>query len=201
MFTSFDEKVFRQAIKDKDYLRLKVNTASSILNDPTFEREEITEVLKILREEVPEIFEEYVELDYEEHPERSAWDKRYFTKLTYWFQKNFAEERLEHMKEVGRVVHEDTAREYAESMALKKRLEAARHSQAKDVQPQKKQAKKHTKTTPEVSQDSPVTHSSTSERKPQEKKAETENFPMTGAILAVVALVIVGILLFKFLVK
>lgn len=95
MFTSFDENVFRQAIKDKDYLCLKVNTVSSMLDDPTFERGETMKVLQILSEQVPEIFEDYVELDYEERLEPCDWDKRYFTKLTYWFQENFSKERVE----------------------------------------------------------------------------------------------------------
>ena len=199
MFTSFDEKVFRQAIKDKDYLCLKVNTTSSILNDPTFERGETKEVLKILREEVPEIFEEYDEKGYEERLERSAWTKSYFTKLTYWFEENFAEERLKHIEEVGKVVHEDTAREYSESMALRNTPKTTSHSQTKAVQPQKKQTKLQTKTAPENLPGGSVPCTPTSERKPQEKK--TGNFSMAGVILAVVALVLVGILLFKVLVK
>lgn len=112
MFTSFDEKVFWKAIEEKDYVRLKVNTVSSMLNDPTFARGETMKVLEILKEKVPEIFEEEITLDYEERLKPSEWDKRYFTKLTYWFQENFAESRVEYIKKVGRVVHEDTARKY-----------------------------------------------------------------------------------------
>ena len=40
MFTSFDENRFRQAIIDKNYLRLKVNAVSALNYDPTFERGE-----------------------------------------------------------------------------------------------------------------------------------------------------------------
>lgn len=164
MFISFDENVFRQAIKAKDYQCLKVNTVSTILNDPTFERGETDKVLEILKEEVPDIFDKYIELDYEERLERNSWDKRYFTKLTYWFQENFAEERVAYIKEVGRVVHKDTAKRYAESMAIQGKTTA----ESKDVQYKK-----------------------------QEKKER--NFLFAGAILAVGALVFVGILLFKIL--
>lgn len=115
MFVSFDETDFRNAIRDKDYRSLKVNTVSCILNDPTFERGETEEVLKILHKEVPGIFEEYAKLDFEEQAERDRWNKRYFTKLTFCFQENFAEERLAYIKEVGRAVHKDTAEHYRES--------------------------------------------------------------------------------------
>lgn len=117
MFTSIDENTFRQAIKNKDYLALKVSTVSTMLDDPTFERGETKQVIQILKEQVPEIFEKEVQLDYEEHLDKSAWDKRYFTKLTYWFQENFALSRIKHIKEVGCVVHRDTAQQYKQSMA------------------------------------------------------------------------------------
>ena len=50
MFTSFDENSFWQAIHNKDYRRLKNNVISAILNDPTFARCEIKEILNILLE-------------------------------------------------------------------------------------------------------------------------------------------------------
>ena len=116
MFRAFDENAFWQAVKEKNFLRLKVNTASAMLDDPTFERGEAEQVLKILEEKVPEIFEEYVKLEYEEEVERNAWDKGYFTGLVYCFQKNFAKERVPYIKEVGQVVHGDTAEQYKRSM-------------------------------------------------------------------------------------
>ena len=75
MFTSFDENDFWKAIQEKDYTSLKINTVSSMLNDPTFTRGETEKVLEILDDKVPEIFEEEITLDYEERLERSAWDK------------------------------------------------------------------------------------------------------------------------------
>ena len=116
MFRAFDENAFWQAVKEKNFLRLKVNTASAMLDDPTFERGEAEQVLKIHEEKVPEIFEEYVKLEYEEEVERNAWDKGYFTGLVYCFQKNFAKERVPYIKEVGQVVHRDTAEQYKRSM-------------------------------------------------------------------------------------
>ena len=112
MFTSFDENKFWQAINDKDMSRLKINTVSAIRNDPTFSRSETKQVLDILDEKIPEIFEDEIDLGYEERLEKNEWNKDYFTKLTYWFQKNFAKSRLEHIKEVGQVVHKDNQQKY-----------------------------------------------------------------------------------------
>lgn len=118
MFTSFDENAFWKAIAEKDMLHLKVNTVSAIRNDPTFERGETTKVLNILEEKVPEIFEPEVRLEYEERLDRDKWNKGYFTKLTYWFQENFAKSRINYIKEVGQTVHKDTAKKYSASMSM-----------------------------------------------------------------------------------
>lgn len=123
MFTSFDENAFYKAIAEKNMMHLKINTLSAIRNDPTFERGETEEVIRVLEKEIPEIFESEVTLDYEERLERDAWDKAYFTKLTYWFRENFAKSRIDYIMEVGRAVHQDTARKYRESMALANSLE------------------------------------------------------------------------------
>ena len=120
MFTSFDEKDFWQAIREKNKLHLKINTVSAIRNDPTFERGELDEVIKTLKEKIPDIFENEVRLDYEERLEPDKWDKRYFTKLTYWFQENFAESRITYIKKVGKVTYKDTAEQYAASMPMEK---------------------------------------------------------------------------------
>lgn len=104
MFTSFDENKFRQAIKEKDFIRLKTNTVSAILQDPAFAKGETMQVIEILKKEVPEIFEEEIDLGYEERLEASQWDKRYFTKLTYWLEENFAISRIAYIEEVGKAI-------------------------------------------------------------------------------------------------
>lgn len=112
MFTSFDENKFWQAINEKDMSRLKINTVSAIRNDPTFSRSETKQVLEILDEKIPEIFEDEIDLGYEERLEKTEWTKDYFTKLTYWFQKNFAKSRIDHIKEVGQVVHNESGQNF-----------------------------------------------------------------------------------------
>ncbi len=173
MFNSFDEDKFWQAIKDKDYLRLKINTVSAMRNDPTFERGEADQVMKILEENIPEIFEEEIHLDYEERLERDAWDKRYFTKLTYWFQENFAKSRVSYIKEVGAAVHQDTAQMYRESQNPVK-TDTAHPKPA----PQTEDRSAHPTAAPEKS---------------------NRKIPLVGIILTVSALVLSLILLIKHL--
>lgn len=190
MFTSIDENAFRQAIRDKDYLALKVSAVSTMLDDPTFERGETMKVVQILKEQVPEIFEDEVKLDYEEHLEKSAWDKRYFTKLTYWFQENFAISRINYIREVGCVVHRDTAQQYNQSMAMNKPV-APKATPSTASRPASERQKT---TAPKASTSTPATPKTT-----KKTEASKRNFPVAGAIVAVGALVLVGILLFKLL--
>lgn len=175
MFTSFDENDFWKAIHEKDYTSLKINTVSSMLNDPTFARGETEEVLKILDDKIPEIFEEEVRLDYEERLERSAWDKRYFTKLTYWFQENFAKSRVAYIKKVGQAVHQDTAQKYNESINHRPAQSAPK---------------------PSVSQQGGHIENPT-----QAPEAKGKKLPVLGVIAAVAALVLVVAFLIKLLSK
>ena len=170
MFRSFDENKFYSAIKNKDYDRLKVNTVSAIRNDPTFAREETEQVLNILKDKVPEIFEKEINLDYEERLERDKWDKNYFTKLTYWFMENFAESRLEYIKEVGRVVHKDTQRIYEASI---------RNSETNHTTSARNTKKK-------VASSNPT-------QAPAEKE---HKFPVIGIIVVAAVLVLIMVLLF-----
>ncbi len=176
MFTSFNENDFWKAIEEKDYLCLKTCTLCSMLQDPTFERGETNEILDVLKEKVPEIFEEEIKLGFEERLERSEWDKRYFTGLTYCLQENFAESRIAYIQEVGKVVHKDTAESYRKSM--------------KEPVPLPKQS------CPKNSQNMPK--KSTSE-KHQHSRDNGSNFPLAGTIIAAVVLVGIVVLLIKLL--
>lgn len=117
-FEAFDTEKFWESIKDKNYLRLKVNFVSSMLQDPTFDRGDNDILVKIFDKEVPEIWENEEELDYEEKLDEKDWDERYFTNLTYYMQKNFAKSRIPYIKKVGKVVHRDTVEKYNRSMRI-----------------------------------------------------------------------------------
>lgn len=179
MFTSFDENVFWKAIEEKDYLCLKSITVSTMLDDPTFSRGETMKVLEILDEKVPEIFEDEVILDYEERLDQSKWDKRYFTKLTYWFQQNFAKSRINYIKEVGKVVHKDTAQKYKTSLNMHSSMQEkpTRFSNAGEKDWQRNQKENPTKA----------------------PSAKEKKVLVMGIVMAVIALVLVMVLLIKIL--
>lgn len=113
---AFNIEDFKEALKTKNYLRLKVNTVSTLLNDPTQSHGEMKTVISLLKKYTPEIFEKYEKLGFEkEKLPRDKWDKDYYTGLIYYFQKNFAVERLPYILEVGRAVHKDTYLQYEKS--------------------------------------------------------------------------------------
>lgn len=105
MFRSFNEEEFYKAIEENNFIRLKVNAYSAIINDPRFAFGEYEELEKILKAKVPEIFEEEVTLGFESRLSKEQWDEEYFIKLTSWFQENFALSRIPYIKEVGRHVY------------------------------------------------------------------------------------------------
>ena len=110
MFVSFEESELKKAIETKDYLWLKAATINTMWNDPMFEHGETDALINVLKKQVPEIFVSEKKLPYEEHLERSLWNKDYFTDLTYWFRENFAESRIPYIKEVGKAVHKKPAK-------------------------------------------------------------------------------------------
>lgn len=114
-FEAFDAEQLWKAIKDKDYLWLKVSFVSTMRQDPTFDRGDNDILIKIFDKEVPEIWENEEKLGYEEILDEKDWDKQYFTKLTYRMQKNFAKSRLPYIRKVGKVVHRDTVEKYNKS--------------------------------------------------------------------------------------
>ena len=116
MFVSFEESELKKAILKEDYYWLKAAVLNTIWNDPTFEHGETEELLEILRNEVPDIFktEEKVPSEEKEPLDRSLWDKKYFSDLTYYLRENFAESRLAHIKEVGKAVYQKSEQKQAE---------------------------------------------------------------------------------------
>lgn len=177
MYTFFKKEDFEEAINKKNYLWLKACVARSMLHDPTFERGETKEILDVLKEKVPEIFVEEIKLGFEERLERSEWDKRYFTGLTYCLQENFAESRIAYIQEVGKVVHKDTAEAYRKSI---EEFEKNKFKQLHSKNPQSVPRKP----TPEKRQDS---------------RDKGSNFPLAGTIIAAVVLAGIVVLLIKLL--
>lgn len=178
MFRSFDEKIFRQAIEEKDYSRLKISAVSALRFDPTFERGEAQKVLDILSAETPEIFEEYAKKTHENYLDRDAWTKDYFIELTFWFQKNFSLERISHIKDVGKAVY-----------GMVKPV--VTHSTVS--------SKEERVPSPSTTSTSSGSRQSTGGSRPNPQRASEKQFPVAGALLTAGALVLAGILLYKIL--
>ena len=106
-FYPFDKELFDKAIDEKDFIRLKSNTVSTIKYDPTFSTGMVRKLITELEEKIPEIFEDEKKLGYEERLPESQWDERYFYKMTFWFQDNFAKSRLAEIEKVGKKVFGD----------------------------------------------------------------------------------------------
>lgn len=121
MFVSFEENELNEAITKKDYDWLKAAVLNTIWNDPTFEHGETEALLEILKRKVPKIFETKKKVPSEEKEllDHSLWDKKYFSDLTYYFQENFAESRIPHIKEVGKAVYGKTEEKQAEKEKAK----------------------------------------------------------------------------------
>lgn len=105
MIYSFDKNLFDNAIKEKNFIRLKSNTVSAINNDPTFSNGEVKAIIAELEAKIPEIFEEEIHLEYENRVDESMWDERYFSKMAFWFEYNFAKSRLAEIEKVGKKVY------------------------------------------------------------------------------------------------
>ena len=106
MITSVDRATFEKELSERDYLSLKVDTICAIKNDPTFSNGEVGEIIDNLKSRVPEIFEPERVLEYEHRLDLSKWDKQYFSFLNSWLQDNFAESRIDYIRQVGRAVYQ-----------------------------------------------------------------------------------------------
>lgn len=141
MSVTFDEKDLDRAINerkekdDRNDLWIKGTTMNTMWNDPTFEHGETDMLLKILKQRVPDIFEDEKDMPGEKKiDDPTLWNEDYFALLTYWFRENFALSRLEHIKEVGKAVHKKSVEQTSASNEEKKKM-------AKNVEEQKEKSK------------------------------------------------------------
>lgn len=105
MYRSFNENNFDQAVFEKDYLSIRIYALCALRYDPAFDKGESDRVLKRLNE-IEGVYEKFNREDYEEwRKEKEKWDEDYFFSLICWMEDNFAKERLEHIKEVGKAVY------------------------------------------------------------------------------------------------
>ena len=104
-FVSFNSEKFYESIKNKNYPALKSNTYSALMMELGYGTGEFDRVINILKKEIPDIFEPYEKADYEVHASnRKEWTQKYYAKLAYYFEKNFALSRIPELKEVGNFI-------------------------------------------------------------------------------------------------
>ena len=104
-FVSFNSEKFYESIKNKNYPALKSNTYSALMMELGYGTGEFDRVINILKKEIPDIFEPYEKADYEVHTSnRKEWTQKYYAKLAYYFEKNFALSRIPELKEVGNFI-------------------------------------------------------------------------------------------------
>ena len=127
MSVTFEEKDLDRAINerkeknDRNDLWIKGTVMNSIWNDPTFEHGETDRLLEILKQRVPDIFEDEKDMPGEKKIDDPVlWSEDYFAELTYWFRENFALSRIGHIREVGKAVHKKSVEQTPESNDQKK---------------------------------------------------------------------------------
>lgn len=113
MNKSFDQKYIDDAIKAKDYIRLKNYVINAVRNNPGFrkkENENCSEATGVFKElmaredELPGLFTPY-ELQYKENEfneeDKRRWTQDYFTEQTFFLGENFCPERFNHVQKIG----------------------------------------------------------------------------------------------------
>lgn len=112
MFRSFDESGFYKAIEEKDYLSLKVKIISAIRNNPEFKnapgetKSEAEIAWNLLKERVPDMFENYREIESENifNIEENVYNRDVVIKQSILLKRNFCQERFDRCKQIGRKI-------------------------------------------------------------------------------------------------
>lgn len=105
---------YDNAIKNEEKGSLKALLISIIGSDPTFATTEYEEALAYIEDTSKKLnghsinlFERYDTQNGEYEKARECWNEEYYGMLLVWFRDNFSSERLEIIKQVGKVVYKD----------------------------------------------------------------------------------------------
>lgn len=117
MFTPSNE--LKSSVENSNVVRIKTNIVEEIKKDPLFKTNNFYDAVKYAEENGISLKELYKLMDVEEKDiaEKEHWDKTYFYKKVNWLNQNFAvDERIPHIKEVGRFVFGKETKERRESV-------------------------------------------------------------------------------------
>ena len=133
--TSFEK--LEKAISEKDYISAKSYVVTSMRFDPRFESGISDRMLALLQEQAPEIFEEEKMLNYEDKlTDLSKWDERYYMQILVWFERNFAQSRIAHIKDVGKKVYPPKSSKTKESTHKTQKPHPTQAPKSKKTSPQ-----------------------------------------------------------------
>lgn len=108
-------EVFDNAIENEEHGVLKALLIGIIGADPTFATTEYEEALEYIKGrsekkhgEAINLSEAYsTQVDEYVKKEPESWDEEYYRMLLVWYRDNYADKRLDKIKEVGKVVYKD----------------------------------------------------------------------------------------------
>ena len=107
-FYSFDIQDFMTAIENKNYARIKACIVNSIMNNPTFAKDQNSEpyrAIKILndnKDKISQLWQPYKE--YEEEPKTPSekdWDYYHFIIKSSYLTRNFNDKRIDALGKIG----------------------------------------------------------------------------------------------------
>lgn len=105
---------FVNAIKNEDKIAIKAVLVGIIGTDPTFATTEYEEAIAYIKAKSEKmngsalnLSEIYNKLDGEYELAKESWDEKYYHMLLVWYQDNYAEKRLNHIKAVGKEVYKN----------------------------------------------------------------------------------------------
>lgn len=105
---------FVNAIKNEDKIAIRAVLVGIIGTDPTFATTEYEEAIAYIKAKSEKmngralnLSEIYNKLDGEYKLAKESWDEKYYHMLLVWYQDNYAEKRLNHIKAVGKEVYKD----------------------------------------------------------------------------------------------
>ena len=137
-------EVFDNAIENEEHGVLKALLIGIIGADPTFATTEYEEALEYIKERSEIKNGEAINLsearstqgdEYKKGPE--SWDEEYYRMLLVWYRDNYADERLDYIKEVGKVVYKDKVT-WGKSRAEIRETDRNQTSKARKISSRKK---------------------------------------------------------------
>ena len=104
----YEKDIFWEDAIEENIENLKNHVVELIRSDPYFKRPfELFFVEDLIADMAPDTFESYRKLDGEDYRPFGKWDKNYFQKQVNYLLENCSEERIDHLRAVGRALYHE----------------------------------------------------------------------------------------------